>query len=87
VFVLAHPSEETVRRDDMPRAGDPADYLREHFVIRAYSAAEEIVDAALTRNADLAETVERFFATDATAFLHVRFPTYGCFAMRIERPM
>ena len=69
--------------------GEPAhlrpNYLREQFVIRAYSAAEEIVDAALTRAADLAATVERFFASDATAFLHVRFPAYGCFAMRIDR--
>jgi hypothetical protein len=77
IFVLANDSGEPARLRE--------NYLRERFVIRAYSAAEEIVDAALTEAAELAGTVERFFASDATAFLHVRFPAYGCFAMRIDR--
>jgi hypothetical protein len=34
---------------------------------------------------ELAATVERLLASEETAFLHVRFPTYGCFAMRIDR--
>ncbi len=71
IFVLARDTGEPARLRP--------NYLREHFVIRAYSAAEEILDAALTPAADLAATVERFFASDATGFLHVRFPTYGCF--------
>lgn len=85
IFVLAEPSAEVPRRDELPQAGGPTDYLREQFVIRAYSEAEEIRDAALVKAAELAETVERFFASEATAFLHVRFPTYGCFALRIDR--
>jgi hypothetical protein len=40
VFVLAEPSDESVHRGVLPRAGGPADYLREQFVIRAYSHAE-----------------------------------------------
>jgi len=85
IFVLAQPGEEIPRRDELPQAGAPTDYLREQFVIRAYSAAEEIVDAALVRAPDLAPTVERFFESEDTAFLHLRFPTYGCFALRIDR--
>jgi hypothetical protein len=85
VFVLARPSDEAPRRDELPQAGGPADYLRAQFVIRAYSAAEEILDAELVQAADLAATVERFFASPDTAFLHARFPTYGCFALRIDR--
>ncbi|HJQ40856.1 MAG TPA: DUF1203 domain-containing protein [Thermoanaerobaculia bacterium] len=77
IFVLANDTGEPTHL----RPG----YLRERFTIRAYSAAEEILDASLTEAADLDSTVERFFATDATAFLHVRFPAYGCFAMRVER--
>jgi hypothetical protein len=77
IFVLANESGEPARLRE--------NYLRERFAIRAYSAAEEIVDAALTEAAELAGTVERFFASDATEFLHVRFPAYGCFAMRIDR--
>lgn len=85
IFVLAQRSDETVQRAALPQAGAPTDYLREQFVIRAYSDAEEILDAALVKAPDLAATVERFFESANTAFLHVRFPTYGCFACRIDR--
>jgi hypothetical protein len=85
IFVLAQSADDEVRRDELPRAGGPTDYLREQFVIRAYSAAEEIIDAALVKAPELAANVERFFASQETAFLHVRFPTYGCFALRIDR--
>ena len=85
IFVLAQPSEESGSRNELPRAGGPADYLRELFVIRAYSAQEEILDAALVKAPDFTTTVERFFASQETAFLHARFPTYGCFALRIDR--
>jgi hypothetical protein len=85
IFVLAEPGAENTGRDELPQAGGSTDYLREHFVIRAYNEAEEIRDAALVEASDLEETVARFFAEDAIAFLHVRFPTYGCFAMRLDR--
>lgn len=85
IFVLAHAAGEPVRRDALPPAGSPADYLREQFVIRAYSAEEEIIDAVMVSAPALEETVDRFFQSPGTAFLHVRFPTYGCFAMRIDR--
>ena len=85
IFVLAHASDEPVWRDALPPAGSPTNYLREQFVVRAYSAEEEIIDAALINAPALAETVDRFFQSPDTAFLHVRFPTYGCFACRIDR--
>src|SRR5690348_515654 len=44
VFLLANPSNEPVVRDTLP-LNEATPYLREQFVIRAYSAAEEIVDA------------------------------------------
>jgi Protein of unknown function (DUF1203) len=85
IFILARGSEEGVQRDRLPQAGGPEDYLREQFVIRAYSAAEEIVDAAMVKAPELEATVARFFESPETAFLHARFPTYGCFALRIDR--
>jgi hypothetical protein len=85
IFVLAQSSDERVERNDLPQAGAPTDYLRGQFVIRAYSEAQEILDAAMVDAPDLAATVERFWGSDDTAFLHVRFPTYGCFACRIDR--
>src|SRR4051812_21969444 len=60
-------------------------YLQERFVVRAYSANEEILDAALVTASNAQETVDAFLARDEVKFLHVRFPTYGCFACRIDR--
>jgi hypothetical protein len=85
IYILADSEGENVRRDALPRAGAAEDYLRKQFVIRAYSPQEDILDAALVGPADFADTVERFLASESTAFLHVRFPTYGCFALRIDR--
>ena len=85
VFVLANESNEPVPRKQLPVAGSPNDYLREQFVIRAYSREEEILDAALVQAVDFEAVVDRFFESSDTAFLHVRFPTYGCFACRIDR--
>jgi hypothetical protein len=80
IFVLAD-ADTDASRDALPLDG----YLRERFVIRAYSIAEEILDAELVTPGDAASTVDRFLGRDDTAFLHVRFPTYGCFALRVDR--
>ncbi|HEY2324567.1 MAG TPA: DUF1203 domain-containing protein [Thermoanaerobaculia bacterium] len=85
VFVLANDSAEGVERDAVP-AGEDGNYLQQRFAIRAYSENEEILDAALVEPAAAQEMVDRFFARTDTAFLHVRFPSYGCFACRLDRP-
>jgi len=85
VFVLAEESGEEVLRSTLPVAGSPTDYLREQFVVRAYSEGEEIVDAVLIEARDFEATIERFFRSDDIAFLHLRYPTYGCFSCRIDR--
>ena len=84
IFVLANGSEEPVRPGTLEQLAGIG-YLRERFVVRAYSAAEEISDAAMITPEELPQTVERFLGTPETAFLHVRFPVYGCFACRIDR--
>ncbi|HWW60388.1 MAG TPA: DUF1203 domain-containing protein, partial [Thermoanaerobaculia bacterium] len=81
VFVLANASDEPVDRHALPTDG----YLREQFVIRAYSQREEIVDAAFVTPAEAPDQIKTFFESGNVAFLHVRFPTYGCFACRIDR--
>ncbi len=85
IFVLADNLAEQVNRKALPPTGSPTDYLRQQFVIRAYSAAEEIVDAALVNATDIGATIDRFLGSDDVAFLHVRFPAYGCFACQIDR--
>ncbi|HEX2062430.1 MAG TPA: DUF1203 domain-containing protein [Thermoanaerobaculia bacterium] len=81
VFILAHPQHDDANRNALPTNG----YLRERFVLRAYSAAEEILDAELVTPADAETALARFFARDDVAFVHARFPTYGCFACRVDR--
>ncbi len=80
VFVLANDGD-SVGSPALPTDG----YLRERFVIRAYSEAEEILDAEMVTPDDAQGAVERLLGREETAFLHVRFPTYGCFACRVER--
>jgi hypothetical protein len=80
VFVLAKDGD-AASADALPTDG----YLRDRFVIRAYSAAEEILDAEMVTPDDAGATVERLLGRTDTAFLHVRFPTYGCFALRVDR--
>ena len=81
VYVLANPSAEEAPRDVLPLDG----YFRERFVLRAYSSEEQIVDAAMITGREAGDTVDRLLGREDVAFLHARFPTYGCFALRIDR--
>ena len=86
IFVLANPSGETIARDALPLPhGSPSDYLGDQFAVRAYGQREDILDAALVTPAQARETVEQFLGRPDVAFVHARFPSYGCFACRIER--
>jgi hypothetical protein len=82
VFVLANADgTDSAARDRLPVDG----YLRSQFVVRAYGADESIVDAAMVTPGDADDVIERFFASGDVAFVHARFPVYGCFALRIDR--
>lgn len=82
VFVLADAADGDGSRDALPMANN---YLREQFVLRAYTEDESIRDAALVTRENAEATLERFLASPETAFVHARFPTYGCFALRVDR--
>lgn len=84
IFIFAEPRDEVGTRDVLPVAGAEP-YLREQFVIRAYSRGEEILDAQFATPTAAADTIENFLAREDVGFLHVRFPTYGCFALRLDR--
>ena len=74
--------------DQLPIAAEPdgtEPYLRSQFVLRAYSKEERIVDAEMVSPESAESTLARFFSSPETAFVHARFPVYGCFACRIER--
>ena len=89
VFVLARPDGNEAARDRLPlepaHDGWPEGYLRDRFVLRAYSAEEEILDAAMVTPAEADAAVAGFLARAEVAFVHARFPLFGCFACRIDR--
>jgi hypothetical protein len=53
--------------------------------VRAYDAADEMVDAEVVDGAEAAPLIERFLARDDTAYLHIHFARRGCFACRVDR--
>ena len=53
--------------------------------VRAYDAADEMVDAEVVDGAAAEPLIERYLARDDVAYLHVHFARRGCFACRIDR--
>ncbi|MGH8197077.1 MAG: DUF1203 domain-containing protein [Steroidobacteraceae bacterium] len=53
--------------------------------VRAYDAADDMVDAEVVDGAQAAPLIERFLARDDVSYLHVHFARRGCFACRVDR--
>lgn len=70
--------------ETLPFDGEPP-YLGAHFVLRAYSHDERIVDARLSKPQSAAADLQDFFAREQVAFVLARFAAYGCYALRVER--
>jgi hypothetical protein len=83
VFVSAAGAESPAL-DTLPLGG-ARPYLAASFVLRAYSADERIVDARLSSPEAAAGELDTMFARADVAFVLARFPTYGCYALRLER--
>lgn len=85
VFVLANPEAEPPACITFPTAGEGAEaYFKDYLVLRAYSQDERILSAERVEAADAPAAAQRMLASPEVAFLHARFPTYGCFACRLE---
>ena len=84
VFVLAEPDGTEPVQNVLPTNGETP-YLRERFVLRAYSSGQTIVDAELVDAARGEETARRLLERTDVAWVDARFPAYGCFALRITR--
>jgi len=83
VFVSAAP-QATPRLDALPVGGEQP-YLGASFVLRAYSADERIVDAALSTPSSAVRDLDAFLGRNDVAFVLARFAAYGCYALRIKR--
>ncbi|MEW6762925.1 MAG: DUF1203 domain-containing protein [Pseudomonadota bacterium] len=82
VFVSASPQPEPPL-DALPVGGERP-YLGSSFVLRAYSREERIVDARLSNPGAAIDDLAILFERPDTAFVLARFPTYGCYALRID---
>lgn len=52
--------------------------------VRAYDAADEMVDADIVDGAVAAPLIERFLSRADVNYLHVHFARRGCFACRVD---
>ena len=53
--------------------------------VRAYDAANEMVDAEVVDGAFVEPLIQRYLARTDVAYLHIHFARRGCFACRAER--
>lgn len=62
----------------------PADF-RSHRVLRAYNAANDMIDAVVVADDQPEPVIARLLQNPETAFLQARSVTRGCYTFRIER--
>ena len=63
----------------------PPYVTRRVMSVRAYDAADMMVDADVCEGAQVREVLERFVADEAVAFIHLHNAKRGCFSCRVER--
>jgi len=61
-------------------------YLRRRpLSLRAYDAADDMVDADVVDGKDAATLIGHYLAREAVSYLHVHFARRGCYACRVDR--
>jgi hypothetical protein len=53
--------------------------------VRAYDAADEMVDAEVVDGREAAPLIERYLERADVAYLHIHYARRGCFACRVDR--
>jgi hypothetical protein len=65
--------------------GELPPYLTRRLLsVRAYDAMDDMVDADVIEGAAAAPLIERYFARDEVAYLHLHFARRGCYACRVD---
>jgi hypothetical protein len=62
----------------------PPDF-RQGRVLRAYDSQDDMIDAVVVNSEEPETIITKLLSNPATAFLHVRSVTRGCFTFKIER--
>ena len=73
------------RQVELARGVMPPYVTRRLMSVRAYDAADMMVDAAVCEGSEAADTITRLFADDAVAYIHLHNAKRGCFSCRVER--
>ena len=63
----------------------PPYLTRRPLSVRAYDAADEMVDAEVVDGAEADSVIQRYLARDDVSYLHIHFARRGCYACRIDR--
>lgn len=63
----------------------PAGYFPRTLALRAYDAADAIVESAVVEPDAAPAKIMEFLAKDRVAHVHARFGGHGCFACRFDR--
>jgi hypothetical protein len=53
--------------------------------VRAYDAADDMVDADVVQGSQAESLIERYLAREDVSYLHVHFARRGCYACRVDR--
>jgi hypothetical protein len=80
IYVRRNATETAVLTNEIPRP-----FQTRLLSVRAYDAADFIVDAEVEEGTRLPQLIERFFADPQVAYLHVHYARRGCFAGRVDR--
>ena len=63
----------------------PEQLRRRMLAARAFDAAGMAVSVELVEGAKLEPVIERFFADERTAYIHLHYAAAGCYAARVDR--
>ena len=79
IFVHAEACPRYAATDEYPTN------FRSHRVLRAYDAANDMIDAVVVANDQPEPVIAQLLQNPETAFLQARSVTRGCYTFRIER--
>jgi Protein of unknown function (DUF1203) len=80
IYVRRNATEAAVLTNEIPRP-----FQTRLLSVRAYDATDFIIDAEVEEGVRLTPLIERFFANQKVAYLHVHYARRGCYAGRIDR--
>ncbi|MGF1477310.1 MAG: DUF1203 domain-containing protein [Geminicoccaceae bacterium] len=73
-------------RQAFPRPGEVPDMLRRRLLsVRAFDRAHDIVEAGVVAGDKLADYLASLVEKPGTAYFHLHFAAYGCFAASATR--